>query len=1115
MKRLIALASLPALLFGGFSLLLDASIPSVPTGTWAPAPSAMLSARSGASAALLSDGRVLVTGGLTGDPASPGVHSSAELFGIDGAFASAAPMSIPRTRHASVTLQDGRVLVTGGITAGGEAVASAEFYDPSTDSWSSAGEMAEARSGHTASLLGDGRVLIAGGSSLEMFDPTAGSFSFAGALLPARMDHAAAVLQDGRVLIAGGSSETGASTRVDVYEDGAGLVALGDMSTARAALSATTMLDGGVLLVGGRNEAGDLASAEAYDSASGSFTPAFPLSVPRNGHQAFLLPHNNNVLIVGGNSAGAALASAELYVPWRAEVRATGPMAAPRAGGVGSALAQDGVLLVAGGENGDGYQASAEVYGFATIKTDKDDYAPGETVTITGSGWQPGETVTLLLNEAPHPLAHEDLTLTAVADEAGNIVNVEFAPEEHDIGVRFYLTGTGAGSQAQTTFTDAISTVTTIVSSKNPSDRGDSVTFTATVKDTSNNPVTVGSVTFAIGGSVNCSGGGVIIIASGLALSVSGTASASNTFSTAGSFTVRACYSGTGGSSGTQNSNASLSQTVTSAIATSTSVISSTNPSTYGQAVTFTATVAPSVGTSAPTGTVQFKVDGGDFGSPVTVAASGSNGIATSGSTTTLNVTGSPHTISAIYIPTGSFASSTGTLSQTVNKANATWTTNPNSKTYGDMDPNPLTTGSGDFLAADGVTATYSRAAGETVLGGPYHITATLAPAAVLTNYTITNTGASFTINPRPATWTTTANSKMYGDLDPVPLTTGSGSGFLPADGVSATYSRVAGENASPPTYHIAATLSATGLLSNYTITNDGAEFTIDKRAATWTTTAATKTYGDLDPVPLTTGSGSGFLAADGVTATYSRVAGETVLGGPYHITATLSATVMGALANYTITHAGTDFTINRKPASVTPDAKSKIYGAADPMLTGMPTGFLAADGVAATYSRTAGENPGTYTISATVTPVGVLGNYSITYNTAPFNITFGTCSASIGLGGVILPPINNDGSSVYQRKGGSTIPVKFRVCDALGNPISNSAAVFVSTGSLTMLSAVGGAINNVNETGITDVPDVAFRLSGNQWIFNMATSNLSSGTTYRFRINLTYGNIEFMVGVR
>ena len=81
----------------------------------------------------------------------------------------------------------------------------------------------------------------------------------------------------------------------------------------------------------------------------------------------------------------------------------------------------------------------------------------------------------------------------------------------------------------------------------------------------------------------------------------------------------------------------------------------------------------------------------------------------------------------------------------------------------------------------------------------------------------------------------------------------------MAADGVTATYSRVAGENASPPTYHITATLSATvsGALANYNITNAGAEFTINKRAATWTTNAASKTYGDLDAVPLTTGSGT------------------------------------------------------------------------------------------------------------------------------------------------------------------------------------------------------------------------------------------------------------------
>src|SRR5205823_14420472 len=100
----------------------------------------------------------------------------------------------------------------------------------------------------------------------------------------------------------------------------------------------------------------------------------------------------------------------------------------------------------------------------------------------------------------------------------------------------------------------------------------------------------------------------------------------------------------------------------------------------------------------------------------------------------------------------------------TINARAATWTTNANSKTYGDPDPTPLTTGSGTFLAGDNVTASYSRAAGETVLGGPYHITATLSPPAVLSNYAITNNGADFTITARPATWTTDRKSDAYGN---------------------------------------------------------------------------------------------------------------------------------------------------------------------------------------------------------------------------------------------------------------------------------------------------------------------------------------------------------------
>ncbi len=107
--------------------------------------------------------------------------------------------------------------------------------------------------------------------------------------------------------------------------------------------------------------------------------------------------------------------------------------------------------------------------------------------------------------------------------------------------------------------------------------------------------------------------------------------------------------------------------------------------------------------------------------------------------------------------------------------------------------------------------------------------------------------------------------------------------------------------------------------MANYAITNVGAAFTINTRAATWTTNPNSKYYGDPDPSPLTTGSGNNFIGADSVTATYSRAAGETVAGGPYHITATLSSTVAAALANYAITNVGAAFTINNVAPVVGP----------------------------------------------------------------------------------------------------------------------------------------------------------------------------------------------------
>jgi hypothetical protein len=94
---------------------------------------------------------------------------------------------------------------------------------------------------------------------------------------------------------------------------------------------------------------------------------------------------------------------------------------------------------------------------------------------------------------------------------------------------------------------------------------------------------------------------------------------------------------------------------------------------------------------------------------------------------------------------------------------------------------------------------------------------------------------------------------------------------------------------------------------------------------------------------------------------------------------------------------------------------------------------------------------------------------------------------------------------------------VKFTVCDANGNPISDPAAVFATGfGSITLINTVRGTVDNVNEATYTDIPDVAFRWSGGQWIFNMATSNLQKNTTYTFRINLKDGSyIQFTAGTK
>jgi hypothetical protein len=141
-------------------------------GTWVQT-APMAEARTGASAALLPDGRVLISGGSSAN----GPLASTEIY-ANGTWVAAAAMATPRSEHQSITLADGRVLVIGGKTEGGQPTWTTEIYDPVRDRWSNGGDSTNPLVGHTATLLPNGKVVVAGGSTgdavtdtIEVFDP--------------------------------------------------------------------------------------------------------------------------------------------------------------------------------------------------------------------------------------------------------------------------------------------------------------------------------------------------------------------------------------------------------------------------------------------------------------------------------------------------------------------------------------------------------------------------------------------------------------------------------------------------------------------------------------------------------------------------------------------------------------------------------------------------------------------------------------------------------------------------------------------------------------------------------------------------------------------------------
>ena len=413
------------------------------------------------------------------------------------------------------------------------------------------------------------------------------------------------------------------------------------------------------------------------------------------------------------------------------------------------------------------------------------------------------------------------------------------------------------------------------------------------------------------------------------------------------------------------------------------------------------------------------------------------------------------------------------------------------------------------------------------------------------TNYSINYANGSFTVNPAPLDITANNQSKIYGNVFTfagTEFTTGSGqlkngdtvsSITLMSGGAAAT----ATVTAPGPTYAInasAAVFTPAGAGGNYSITYHSGTLTVTVRSLDITANNRSKTYGatvTFAGTEFTTGAGQ-LVNGDSVTSVTLSSAGAAATAtvtapGPTY-TINISAAVfspVGKGGNYSVTyHTGT-LTVNPAMLTITATSVTKVFGATyTPNTTTPPrdftiSGLLNSDTVTSITLTCAGYAssalPGSpYTVTPSAALGSGLGNYTISYVNGQLTIGYGTCTGS-NPGGVILPPINTDGSSVW--KVGSTVPVKFTVCGADGQPIADPTAVFASGyGSITLINTVRGTVNNINETTYNDIPDSAFRWSGGFWIFNMATANLQKNATYQYRIALKNGDfVYFTAGTK
>jgi len=251
--------------------------PMVPPGQWV------------GSAVPLKDGRVFILG--------DGVYQVFDPTTMQ--FAAVGPAVTPRSGAAAALLLDGRVLIAGGFPPGGTAgdvpaLQSAELFDPVTMTSTPTGSIGTPTGGGPMVTLPDGRVFMATDPAAEIYDPATGTFGAASTTTSGgRGSGHPVVLPDGRVVLAG---PTGlySGGMIQVWDPASRTFSARDL--AEPLFGATLLDDGRVFLIGmchGR----PAGWTGVYDPSTGATTPTPGTRACRPASTRLA---DGRVLIVGG-----------------------------------------------------------------------------------------------------------------------------------------------------------------------------------------------------------------------------------------------------------------------------------------------------------------------------------------------------------------------------------------------------------------------------------------------------------------------------------------------------------------------------------------------------------------------------------------------------------------------------------------------------------------------------------------------------------------------------------------------------------------------------------------------------------------------------------------------